>query len=253
LDRSAAAIIAKAVERGDLPQHIVALGLEAPLPQLPAGPWKIVLDESALPGLDHLAEEIQEVHASGRPVAIHVVTRAALLLALSALDRAGPTDGDRLEHAAVTPAAALPRLAATGLRIITQPTFVRQRGDDYLRDVHPSDIPDLYRYASLLAAGVRAAPSSDAPYGDLDPWRAIAAAVGRLTERGETLGVVESVPAATVLAGYLARPEDPGGRTRAVAAGAPADLCLLHVPLEAALAAPDASLVRATLRGGSWI
>jgi hypothetical protein len=56
------------------------------------------------------------------------------------------------------------------------------------------------------------------------------------------LAPAERVPAATALAGLLARP--------AVRPGDDADLCLLHVPWQAACRAPDAGLVRMTLRRG---
>jgi hypothetical protein len=39
----------------------------------------------------------------------------------------------------------------------------------------------------------------------------------------------------------------PGDRARRICPGAPADLVLLHVPLERALAEPDRALVRLTV------
>jgi predicted amidohydrolase YtcJ len=117
-----------------------------------------------------------------------------------------------------------------GLTVVTQPAFVTTRGHDYARDVSPHDLPHLYPYAGLLAAGVEVRPSSDAPYGPVDPWEVIRAA------RDRELGSDERVPATTTLAGYLS------GR---VEVGAPDRLCLLHVPLSEALADPRAGLVRA--------
>jgi len=253
LSASSAAVLAEAVGRGKIPQHVVALGLDAALPPISTGPWKIVLDDAALPPLEDLVVEIRDVHEDHRAVAIHVVTRASFVLALAALDAAGPLAGDRLEHGAVIPAECLAQLAARDLAVVTQPIFVHQRGDEYLQEVPKSDLPDLFRYASLVAAGVRVAPSSDTPYGDPDPWKAIAAARDRMTRSGIELGIEERIAPATVLAGYLSRADDPGGPARTVSAGAEADLCLLHVPLAVALASPEAAAVRAVVRDGAWL
>jgi hypothetical protein len=48
---------------------------------------------------------------------------------------------------------------------------------------------------------------------------------------------------------FLASAEDVG-QLRTIAPGQPADVCLLHLPLAAALAKPDASVVRTVIAGG---
>lgn len=253
LESGAITALRNAAVRGELPQRIVVLGADGTNPPLHLGPWKIVLRDGSLPALDAVAAEIDRMHRAARPVAVHAVTREALLLALAAFDDAVSLEGDRIEHAAVAPEEALPRLARARLRVVTQPVFVADRGDEYAREFDAFDLRDLYRYRTLLAAGVRVAPSSDAPYGDPDPWRTIRAAAARTTGSGVVLGPAERVAPADVLAGYLSPADDPGGPPRRVRAGAPADLCLLHVPLRDALAAPDAQLVRAVARGGMWV
>ena len=94
------------------------------------------------------------------------------------------------------------------------------------------------------------AGGSDAPYGDPDPWRAIAAARDRTTPDGRVLGPDERITARRALDLYLAPLDDPAGPPRRVAVGAPADLCLLAEPLAVALADPAAVTVRATIRAG---
>jgi predicted amidohydrolase YtcJ len=127
---------------------------------------------------------------------------------------------------------------------------VADRGDQYLTDVDCEDLPHLWPYRSLLDAGVRVAPSSDAPFGDPDPWRGMAAAVTRRTLAGLSLGGREAVDALTVLNGYLTPLDAPGGPPRRVTTGAEADLVLLRLPLDHALADPSAGLVALTIRGG---
>jgi predicted amidohydrolase YtcJ len=246
-DLATAAIAA--LTAGALPQRVLLLGV--PLGHPAAGPYKIVLADSGLLDFGTLTARIRAAHGEGRAVAVHCVTREALVLLLAALDETGTRPGDRIEHASLVPAELVPRIARLGLRVVTQPGFLAERGDDYLRDVTAADRPDLYRLGSLTEAGIRCTPSSDAPYGPLDPWAVIRAATERRTPAGHVLGPWERISSAEALAGYLSDPRDPGGPPRRVRVGVAADLALLHVPLESALRHPAADVVRETLIGGT--
>jgi predicted amidohydrolase YtcJ len=256
LDVTGQDVLDAAVREGSLPQKVQLLGGGAGL-QLPEGlvigPRKLLLRDHDLPGLDDLAALIEQSHRGGRPVAVHCVTRESLLLTVAAFELVGVHDGDRLEHAAVVPPEMCGQLAAQGLRVVTQPSFIATRGDDYRSTVDPRDLGHLYPYASLLACGVPTAPSSDAPFGDPDPWRTIAAAASRTTVSGHVLGIHERVEPRVALAGFLTPLEDPGGRPRRVAPGRPADLCLLSEPLDVALDTPSADLVALVLRAGRLV
>lgn len=253
LDEDALGGIASAVETGTLAQRVTLLGL--PLGRsapggITAGPHKIVLADSGLPGLDALTALIRTAHDAGRGVAVHSVTRESLVLLCTALDEAGSHPADRVEHAALVPDELVGDLARRGLRVVTQPGFLSDRGDRYLSDLPPSEHSDLYRCRTFLDGGVPLALSSDAPYGPLDPWAVIAAAVDRRVPGGAVLNPAERLTAGAALDAYLAAPHDPGGPPRRVTAGAPADLMLLHAPLREVLAAPDAGSVRTTLVAG---
>lgn len=221
------------VER--LPQHVTFLGRR-----------KLLLRDHDLPPYDELCALIADRHREGLPVAVHCVTRESLLLTLAALDEVGRLPGDRIEHAAVVPPDVVERLR--GLRVVTQPGFLADRGDDYLRDVHPDDLAHLYPYAGLLAAGVDVVASSDAPYGPVDPWAVLRAARDRRTPSGAVVGVSERVAVRTALAGYLT---DARGMPRRVAPGAVGDLTLLTVGLAEAMVEPARERVRATWCSGS--
>ena len=255
LDTAALDAISAAIGTGALPQRVHLLGVPldhsiAGPARLTTGPYKIVLADSTLPDLDTLTERISSAHAAGRAIAAHCVTREALVLLLAALDDAGSRPGDRIEHAALVPAELVPDLARRGLRVVTQPGFLADRGDDYLRDLPADDHADLYRCRSLLDAGVPVALSTDAPYGPLDPWSVIAAAVNRRTPAGDVAGPAERLAAAVALAAHLTPPDDPGGAPQRVTRGSPADLVVLHRPLTMVLAEPDADAVRSVLVGG---
>jgi predicted amidohydrolase YtcJ len=255
LDDEAINLLGGAVARRDLPQRVHLLG--APLrgghlgARLSVGPYKIVLADSSLPGLDSLVDRIRTAHGVGRSVAVHCVSREALLLLVAAVGLSGVRPGDRIEHASLVPAELLPEVARSGLRVVTQPGFLADRGDDYLADVPAGDHPDLYRCRSLLEAGVPVAFSSDAPYGPLDPWTVMAAAVHRRTRSGAVAGGAERIPFGAALHAYLGPPDDPGGAARRVVPGAPADLVLLDQSL--ADAEPRAEAVRTVLISGSVV
>jgi len=223
-----------------LPQRLTLLGAGPPVPAgVRLGPAKILLHDHDLPDFEQLCARVRAVRAQQRAVAVHCVTRVALLLTLAVLEEVGRHPGDRIEHAAVVPQPQWLR----GLTVVTQPGFVSTRGEDYRRDVDPQDLPHLYPFASLLAAGVGVHASSDAPFGPLDPWQVVRAARDRITGDGRVLGAAERVDAWTALRSYLGRPR--------LAPGMPADLCLLRVPLVQALRAPDHRLVRAVWIGGA--
>jgi predicted amidohydrolase YtcJ len=235
-----------------VPQRLTLLGVPlgiAPPEGVSAGPYKIVLADSGLPGLDELVARIQAAHAVGRPVAVHAVTRESLVLLLVALREAGTVPGDRIEHAAVVPAELLGELH--GLAVVTQPGFLGDRGDLFRRETPVAEHVDLYRCRSLLDAGVPLALSSDAPYGPVDPWAVIAAATTRSTPDGTPLGPQETITAAEALDRYLA--PAPGAPPRRLAGGTPADLVLLDVPLRDALRSPSAEHVHAVwIDGTRW-
>ena len=171
-------------------------------------------------------------HASGHPVAIHCVTRTQLVLATTALHEArrGP-GGDRIEHGAVIPAELIPRLRDLKVTVVTQPNFVAERGDDYLRSVEPDDLGNLWRGASLVRAGVAVAGGTDAPFGSPDPWSALRAATTRLTPTGRCLGADERVDVETALGWWTGTGGAPGSPRR-VEVGGPADLVILGSPVE---------------------
>jgi predicted amidohydrolase YtcJ len=221
-------------------------------PHASRGPRKVLLRDHDLPSYDDLLALLDPAGAGTgrRPVAVHCVSRESLVLTLAALAELGSVSGDRIEHAAVTPPELEPALRELGVAVVSQPDFLRTRGDAYLSDVDPDDRPWLYRWAGLARAGVSVCASSDAPYGSADPWQVVRSATERRTLAGSTIGVDERVDAATALASYLSPADDPGGPPRRVAVGAPADLCLLGVPRDEALHAPNRDLVALTLVGG---
>lgn len=250
-DGSGQRTLGAAVRDRRLPLRVHVLGASATaVTGIGIGPRKVLLRDHDLPSLTEIIEAIDTARRDGRAVAVHCVTRESLLLTLAALQSVGTVSGDRIEHAAIVPPDTRRDLADMGLAVVTQPSFITDRGDDYLAAVDPRDHELLYPYASLLAAGVRVAPSSDAPFGAADPWHTIAAAARRTTRSGATIAVAERVSPRVALAGFLSAPDDPGGPPRRLRPGCPADLCLLAEPLDVALTHPSAELVRVVVQAG---
>ncbi|MDZ7883336.1 MAG: amidohydrolase family protein [Mycobacterium sp.] len=211
-------------------------------------PGKRILHDDSL-NLDELTDWVARRHRDGAPVAVHCVTAAQLVITIAALRAAGGHPDDRIEHAAVVPDDCLGDLADLGVTVVTQPNFVAERGDQYLTDVPADEHHQLWRLATLLAAGIRVALSTDMPFGDGDPWAAMRAAVHRRTPSGAVLGEAERIgprAALELFLGTAAAPTAP----RSVAPGQPGDLCVLGVPPATLLEDLDGGAVMATMIGG---
>lgn len=241
--------LSRAQAQDELLQQVYLMGDES----LWVGPLKIMLDEDDLPDIDSLTSRIVRAHEAGRGVAFHCVSHIETVFALASLAAAGKHPEDRIEHGAVLRDEQLAQLFDTGCTVVTQPGFIADRGDRFLQNADAVDRPYLYRYESLRRAGVPVAASSDAPYGPLNPWLVMAAAVDRKTESGRTFIDAERVEASEALRGYLATPKKPGGVARLVEVGAIADLCILQGKLDVGLNNIGEAQVKFTVAGGRLI
>jgi predicted amidohydrolase YtcJ len=94
--------------------------------------------------------------------------------------------------------------------------------------------------------------STDMPFGADDPWAAMRAAVHRTTASGTVLGSAERIDARTALDMFLGEPGQPS-KSRTVAPGQPANLCVIAASPEELLRELDADLVAATIVEGSVV
>jgi len=241
-----------ALRQGCILAGTLELGENAPDPAWQLGPAKLHLHENAMPGLDDTIAFMRRAHEQGRAIASHCTTETELVFTLAALSAAGHKAGDRIEHAGIATDDLIDQIASTGLAVVSQPHFITERGDQYLRDVPSSDHAALYRLASFQNRGVTLAAGSDAPFGSLDPWQAITAAVSRQTLTGQIIGHDEALSPEEALALFLADPLDLG-RQRELTVGAPADLCLLDRAWTRARNELSSDHVRATWIGGGIV
>jgi predicted amidohydrolase YtcJ len=252
-----------AQRRGELLQDLLLMGgagldglgtdEDAPehdRPWLAAGAHKFHLHEAHLPDYAAVCADIRRAHTAGRGAAFHCVTRAELVYALGALREAGVMPLDRIEHASVTPPELLDEIRALGLTVVSQPGFIAERGDAYLAQVDAGDQPWLYRLRGFLDAGVALAGSTDAPFGEADPWAAMQAAVQRRSAGGRVLGAGEALDPEQALALFSAPLKSPGAKAPRIEPGMIADLCLLDRSWAAAAGDLAAVRPRLTLRAG---
>lgn len=216
-------------------------------PRLCRGPVKVMLVEHDLPGLDELVHTITA--AGSRGVAIHAVTRESLVLAAVALVSAGVA-GQRVEHASVASDEVITLLTTAGAIVVTQPGFIQAHGDRYRSSVDADDQPLLYRLAAWLRAGIPLAAGSDAPFGPIDPWFAMRAAVARRTADGAELGLAERLTPEEALTLFTAPLDEPGHGRTSLRIGDRADLVLLERPWREARQILSADLVRLTVIDG---
>lgn len=244
--------LAETVDAGRIVQRVHAMAppevTEPDGARFTLGPTKIVLDDVDLPPFDEFADRLRAIHAAGRAVAVHCVTRVQFIVTMAALEQAGARVGDRIEHGAVIPGESLDWLRRQRVSVITQPHFVVERAEQYRAEVPAADLPDLWRLRSLLAAGVGVAAGSDAPFGAPDPWSVVRAAVHRPLE----FHAEEAVSLSTALSLFFGAPDSPA-TPRRITPGAVADLTLLSVPPQDAARRLDAELVAATIVAGDLV
>src|SRR3546814_12637775 len=98
------------------------------------------------------------------------LTRTEQVFTLAAIAETGSLKGDRIEHASIANDELIGQIRALRLYVVTQPNFIYERGDSYLRDVATDDVPALYRCRIFRSAGIPLAGGTDAPFGRPDPW-----------------------------------------------------------------------------------
>ena len=217
--------------------------------RLRRGAVKIMLHElgdEIAPDATELALLVAQVHAAGRQVAVHAIGAGAVSAAAGAIEAAlaqHPRDDHRhrIEHCGLLPEGMAQRLARAGIVVVSQPSFLYERGDRYLALVPEEAQPDLYAFRSLRQAGVTIAASSDAPVTRPEPLASAATAAGRRAASGSAVAAEQSVSVAEALSWWTAGAARAGfldGERGAVRPGLRADLLLL--PSDALERPPEA-------------
>ncbi len=127
----------------------------------------------------------------------------------------------RIEHASVLTEADMDRLAATGAIAAVQPPFLGSEAEWLGNRLGPERLQRTYAFASLEAAGVTLAGSSDCPVEPPDPWAGMALARDRAG-----MVTAESLDAQRALAMYTTGAALALGEPVPLAVGSPADFVI---------------------------
>ncbi|MCX5908724.1 MAG: amidohydrolase family protein, partial [Deltaproteobacteria bacterium] len=175
--------------------------------QLRLGGVKILVHETTgqlSPSQEDLNQMVLKIHQSGLQAALHAVEESTIEASCSAVEFAlhrSPRNDHRhrIEHCSVCPPSLAKRLAALGIMVVTQPSFIYYNGDRYLRAVPDGQRSYLYPLATLLKNGVQVASSSDSPIVPINPLIGVYAASSRMAETGEVLSAEEKITALEAL------------------------------------------------------
>ncbi|TFD55174.1 amidohydrolase [Cryobacterium frigoriphilum] len=242
---------------------------------LTVGPFKVITDGSlntrtaycldAYPGLTGAAAHgqlnvepaellplLRLAAGVGMRAAVHAIGDHANRLALDAFELLA-ADGEApgmalrhsIEHAQLLSDDDVHRFARLGIVASVQPEHALDDRDVADR-LWAGRTERAFPLASLIAAGVELAFGSDAPVAPLDPWVAMAAAVGRSRDGDDPWHPEQSVPRQAALAASAR------GRHR-VSVGDVADLAVCEIdPLVASVADLRRMPVAATLLAGRF-
>ena len=207
-----------------------------------------------------LAEIITGAHLAGWQVATHAIGDRAVSTVLDIYeacqrDNPRPDARHRIEHAGVTRADDVARMARLGVIPVPQARFISEIGDGMKAALGPRRTRDCYRQRSFLDAGLPLPGSSDRPVVQGAPLLGIHDLVNQRTEAGEpfnpdeALTPEQAIEAYTLGSAYAAFDE---GRKGSICTGKLADLVVLTADPTATDPAAVAEIdVLATIVGGS--
>lgn len=169
---------------------------------------------------EELVPHLRRAHEHGITPAVHAIGDRANARVLDAFEAVGCTGS--IEHAQLLRHDDVARFARLGIVASVQPEHAmddRDVADRYW----PGRTDRAFMLAGLAAAGVELALGSDAPVAPLDPWVAIAAAVGRARDGREPWHPEQSIEARAALAASTNR------AGHEVRTGATADLAVIEL------------------------
>jgi predicted amidohydrolase YtcJ len=185
---------------------------------------------------DELDAVVKQAHDAGFQVATHAIGDRAIHMVLTAYERAlaanpRPDHRHRIEHCGICRPDLIERIARGGVLPVSQPIFIPEYGDGFLRHLGHERCQLTYPFKSFLDAGVNLVFSSDCPVSAFEPLKGIQAAVEEQTGSGqpyapaEAISVEEAIRRYTV-AGALASFEEHDKGS--VAVGKLADFAVLE-------------------------
>jgi predicted amidohydrolase YtcJ len=246
--------------RENLLEHIVALGVRQGFgsDRLRVGPIKMFIDGSLIGrtaavsqpyvndprpnylGLTMMPKEefedwVMRAHVAGYQIAVHAIGDRGIDWVLDAYEKALSAHPrrdhrHRIEHCGICRPDIIDRIERLGVVPVSQPVFIIEYGDGFIRHLGLERIQLTYPFRSFLERGIRLVFSSDCPVSDFRPLKSVQAAVTERTSSGasyaleEAVSVEEALEMFTVAGAYATFEEHTKG---AIRTGMLADFAIL--------------------------
>ena len=185
---------------------------------------------------ERLDDYVMHAHRLGYQIAIHAIGDRGIDMVLDAYEKAlseYPRDDHRhrIEHCGICRPDILDRIARLGVVPVSQPVFIIEYGDGFIRHLGLDRIQLTYPFRSFLDRNIPLVFSSDCPVSAFNPLKSVQAAVTERTGSGqsyaleEAVSVQEALEMFTVAGAYTTFEEDIKG---AIKPGMLADFAILE-------------------------
>lgn len=175
--------------------------------------------------VEEFEDYVWQAHSAGFQIAVHAIGDRAIEMVLNAYEKAlkrlPRTDHrHRIEHCGILRPDLIERIAGMHVLAVSQPIFITEYGDGFIRHLGMSRIQLTYPFRSLLDAGITLVFSSDCPVSAFEPLKSIKAAVTERTGTGrsyaleEAISVEEALPLYTVAGAYATFEEHKKGQLK---------------------------------------
>jgi predicted amidohydrolase YtcJ len=178
---------------------------------------------------------VMDAHAAGWQIAVHAIGDRGIEMVLDAYERAltahpRADHRHRIEHCGILRPDLIARIARLGVVVVTQPIFITEYGDSFIRHLGEERAALTYPFWSLLNAGIPMVFSSDCPVSAFEPLKSIQVSVTERTGSGaeyapaEAITVNDALHAYTVAGAFVTFEEHSKG---SIAPGMLADFAVL--------------------------
>ena len=208
---------------------------------------------------EELNEIVLDGHRHGWQVAIHAIGDRAIGMCLDAYRDAQKAASredarHRIEHCGILRSDLIQRLVEQGVIPVSQPIFIREYGEGFIRHLGRERTALTYPFRSLLHAGLPLVFSSDCPVSAYEPLRSIQASVEEETNAGTSYAPGEAITAHEAVRSYTVHGAHAGfaeDRVGTIKPGYLADFTILaEDPGDVEPSRIDAIPVVATVIGG---
>jgi hypothetical protein len=147
---------------------------------------------------ERLDEYVLHAHRLGYQIAIHAIGDRGIDMVLDAYEKAlteMPRTGHRhrIEHCGICRPDTIDRIARLGVVPVSQPVFIIEYGDGFIRHLGLDRIQLTYPFRTFLERGIPLVFSSDCPVSAYNPLKSVQAAVTERTGSGQSYALEEAV------------------------------------------------------------